>query len=439
MTYPESAAVSAGDATLASHYNNLRLDALHLGKAAADAVALGTLLERYESRLEVERLNTTKIRVPASASAPVSLLIDGYLCQAVANVDLDAGDVPAGGAAAYYIFANRIAASTTFTLTVNTVSTEAASQRRIGRFYWDGSMIIKDSVRSEFAKLIADLLYFVDPQVCGGRMTLSTGVPVTDSDISSSATVYFAPFVGNRISLYVQDYGWRLYTFPELTLDISGIAPDKNIDVWLYDNAGTLTLAYTEWSNATLRATALVRQDGVLVKSGSPAYRYLGSVRTSGSGVTCDTKLKRFLWNYYNRLPRLLEVLESTGSWIYNTATWRSSNNSIANRVQFIIGVSEKPVFLEVHQLTYDDPAHHYARYVGIGLDKTNGTDANLSDYVYYGGSYPMHPIYRDFPGIGFHYLQWVEKGTASSNSYFFGDDGNPTDIQFGMIGEILG
>lgn len=259
MTYPESENVSAGDATLASHYNNLRSDAVHLGKDSDDTVDLGTLLERYESRLEVERLDTTKIRVPASASAPVSILIDGYLCQAVANVDLDAGEVPAGAAAAYYIFANRTDDSTTFTLTVNTVSTEASDQRRIGRFYWDGSKIIKDSVRSEHAGLVADLLYFTDPQICAGRLTLSTGVPVPDSDISSSANVYFTPYYGSRIALYVKDYGWRLYSFAELALDVSGVADAKNLDVWIFDDAGTLTLAYTQWSNDTLRATALVR------------------------------------------------------------------------------------------------------------------------------------------------------------------------------------
>ena len=239
MSYPESANVSAGDATLASHYNNLRADGVYLGQVAADSVPLGTLLERYESRLEVERLETTKIRVPASASAPVSLLIDGYLCQAVADVDLDPGEVPAGAAAAYYIFANRADDGTTFTLTVNTSNTESADQRRIGRFYWDGSAIVKDSVRTEHAGLIADLLYLTDPQICNGRLTLSTGVPVPDSDVSGSSNVYFTPYLGNRIALYVKDYGWRLYSFSELTLDISGVADDKNIDIWIFDDAGT--------------------------------------------------------------------------------------------------------------------------------------------------------------------------------------------------------
>ena len=146
MTYPLSSAVSAGDATLASHYNNLRKDALYLGQDPADAVALGAALERLEFRLTLERLNTTQVRVPATASAPVSLLIDGFLVQTTAHVDLAIGDAPSGAAAAYYVFANRAAASTSFTLSISTSVTELANQRRIGRFYWDGAKIVKDSV-----------------------------------------------------------------------------------------------------------------------------------------------------------------------------------------------------------------------------------------------------------------------------------------------------
>ncbi len=419
MTYPESSNVSAGDATFASHYNNLRSDALLLGKDSADAVALGTALERYESRLEIERLDTTKLRVPASASAPVSLLIDGYLCQAVANVDLGAGDVPAGAAAAYYIFANRADDSTTFTLTVNTVSTEAADQRRIGRFYWDGSKIVKDSVRSEFAGLIADLLYFVDPQICSGRLTLSTGVPVPTSDISSSATVYFSPYSGNRVALYVQDYGWRLYPFSELTLDISGIASGKNIDVWLYDNAGTLTLAYTEWSNDTLRATAITLQDGVYVKSGALSYRYLGTVRTSGAGVSCDTILARFVWNYYNRTSRGLSAGDTT-THTYATGTWRSWNNDPTVRFEFIVGVAEDliPVIFNVNFKATGAAQDGMA---GFYMDNTTSSNKslrllNIPDTLQlYGNSIAYH--YGLSAIFGYHFIQITEYGYAASLS----------------------
>ena len=424
MTYPESANVSAGDATLASHYNDLRSDAVLLGKAAADAVSLGTALERYESRLEIERLDTTKLRVLASASAPVSLLIDGYLCQAVANVDLGAGDVPSGVAAAYYIFANRTASSTTFTLTVNTVSTEAASQRRIGRFYWDGSKIVKDSVRSEFSELVADLLYFVDPQICGGRLTLSTGVPVPTSDISSSATVYFSPYSGNRIALYVQDYGWRLYPFSELTLDISGIASGKNIDVWLYDNAGTLTLAYTEWSNDTLRATAITLQDGIYVKSGALSYRYLGFVRTSGAGVSCDTKVTRFIWNYYNRVWRPMWVTESAASWTLVAGAVRYVNNNSNNKLQFVIGVVEDSYFATHTILALVGSGESAEANIGQnGVNQGRGRRAGLSHSA--GGTIDCTLFSSLFalPALGYYYITACERSRVGTVGFYSGSE----------------
>jgi len=435
MTYPESENVSAGDATLASHYNNLRADSVHLGKDSDDSVALGALLERYESRLEVERLDTTKIRVPASASAPVSLLIDGYLCQAVANVDLDAGEVPAGAAAAYYIFANRTDSSTTFTLTVNTSNTEAANQRLIGRFYWDSSAIVKDSVRSEHAGFVSNLLYFTDPQICNGRLTLSTGVPVPDSDVSGSANVYFTPYLGNRISLYVKDYGWRLYSFSELSLDISGVADEKNIDVWVYDNAGTLTLAYTLWTNDTLRATALIRQDGVLCKTGALEYRYLGTVRTSAAGETSDTLLKRFTWNFYNRIQRTFFKSDTTATWTYNVAAWRAWNNDTDNRVQFVIGVSENPVYLHVIG-RLRNAAAIVDGLVGIALDAANANDSSISGYVYnsLGRCESPSAVYNKFPGIGYHYLTLTEYATAG-NITFYGFAGTN---KMGASGRIL-
>ncbi|MCJ7626548.1 MAG: hypothetical protein MUO76_23905 [Anaerolineaceae bacterium] len=420
MTYPLSSSVSAGDSTLASHYNNLRLDGLYLGQAASNAVPLGTALERYETRLEIEKLAAATVRVPASASAPVSLVIDGFLCQAVANVDLDGGESPAGAAAPYYVFANRADDSTTFTLTVSTVTTEAANQRRIGRFYWDGSAIVKDSVRSEFAGFVVDLLYFVDPQVCNGRLSLSTGVPVPETDISSSSTVYFMPYLGNRVALYVNDYGWRMYSFSELTLDISGVGDATNIDVWLYDNEGTLTLAYTAWSNDILRATALVRQDGVLVKSGAPAYRYLGSIRTSGAGVSADTKLKRFIPNYYNRVQRELFVPLSGASHTYTLATWRKWGNVDTFRVEFLVGVNEDPIHLLASGIGRIDSGGYAG--VGIGLD--SGV-ALATDVLAIGTRVGTSEAERQSSfvglcGIGFHYLQLLQYSQAAGTTTWF-------------------
>ena len=439
MTYPLSLAVSAGDPTLSAHYNNLRSDSVLLGQPSADVVNLAALLERYESRLSLQRLNTTQLRVPAAATAPVSIMIAGFMVQATANVDLAIGDIPAGAAADYYIFANRAAASTTFTLSVSTSITEVANQRLIGRFYWDGTVIVKDSVRTEQSILIKSLLYFVEPQTCNGRLTLSTGVPVPTTDIANSASVFFTPYTGNRIALYAQSCGWRLYAFSELTLNIAALGNAKNFDIWIYDDAGTLKLAYTEWTNATLRATALVQQDGVLVKSGAPGYRYLGTIRTSAAGKCDDTVLKRFVWNNYNKTSRKLKVIDATDSWTYATAAWRQWNNSAANQVAFVIGINELPVKLTFLAFAYNGAAALSAR-IGIGLDRSNAVDADLFSafpVVPLNSSTPVSIFYTGFPGIGYHFLSLMEYSTAGTTT-FFGDNGAPTLNQYGAIGEII-
>ena len=50
----------------------------------------------------------------------------------------------------------------------------------------------------------------------------------------------------------------------------------------------------------TTRATALVYQDGILVRTGATTRRYLGTVRTDGSTQFEDTATQRFVWNLQN-------------------------------------------------------------------------------------------------------------------------------------------
>jgi hypothetical protein len=440
MTYPSSAAVTAGSATLASQYNNLRSDALLLGQDAADAVPLGTLLERYESRLKLARSGTTLITISADVDTPISLMVAGFMVQTTANVTLAAGNAPAGVAAAYYVFANRSAGSTTFTLSVSTSPTELANQRRIGRFYWDGTKIIKDSVRTELAVLTTELLYMVNPLVCDGRLTLSTGVSVPPAEIASSATVFFTPTIGSRVALYVTGFGWRVYEFSELSVSVAAYAIDKNLDVFVYDSDGSLALDLVEWSNATLRATALVYQDGVLVKSGALTHRYLGTVRKSGAGVTCDTKLKRFVWNFYNRYDRTLLVLEPTDSWTYATANiWQSLNNSAANRVQFVIGWDDTLVNLTASVLCEQSATGGIC--IGICLDNNNDTHASIMRGLRgVAATYNMgckDCFYLDRPGIGFHYLQLCERISGGTGT-FYGDKGTSPEITSGALGSLL-
>ena len=141
MTYPLSSSVSAGQPTAADHYNNLRKDALNLGQADLDAVNLGTFLQRFSSGIKLQYLATNRVRVPYNNSNPPTLMVNGFMLQASANVDLPSGLI-SGAAATWYFFAVRTAGSTTFTLTANTSSSETTDQRLIGQAYWNGSALV---------------------------------------------------------------------------------------------------------------------------------------------------------------------------------------------------------------------------------------------------------------------------------------------------------
>jgi len=140
MPYPISSDVSPAQPTLSAQYNNLRADALRLGQASADVVDLATFFKRYISGVSLVYLATNRIRAVYNASYPPTIMINGLMVQANANVDLPAG-MFTGAAATYYIFANHAAGSSSFTLSVNTSFTEGADQRLIGSAYWNGASV----------------------------------------------------------------------------------------------------------------------------------------------------------------------------------------------------------------------------------------------------------------------------------------------------------
>jgi hypothetical protein len=140
MTYPLSSDVTPGQPTAAQQYNNLRADALTLGNASADSLTLAKYFSRHVENFVVTYLATNRLQVPYSVTTPATIMINGYLLQATANITLAAGQF-SGAAATWYIFAVRMAGSTTFTLSVNTSAVEATDQRLVGECVWDGANI----------------------------------------------------------------------------------------------------------------------------------------------------------------------------------------------------------------------------------------------------------------------------------------------------------
>lgn len=147
MSYPNSSDVASGQPTASSHYNNLRKDSVYLGNVAADSVNLSSFLQSFVLNMNIDYLATNRLRIPYDSQAPATIMISGCMLLQTANIDLAASSF-SGGAATWYVFANRAAGVTSFTLSVNTSPVPAADQRLIGEVYWDGTNLSQGSIFS---------------------------------------------------------------------------------------------------------------------------------------------------------------------------------------------------------------------------------------------------------------------------------------------------
>lgn len=272
---------------------------------------------------------------------------------------------------------------------------------------------------------------------CEGRLTLTTGTPVTVGDVTAATSIFFTPYRGNRVALFDGSL-WAAYVYTERSIAVPSTS-SQVYDVFLYNNSGTLTLELTAWTNDTTRATGLVVQDGVYVKSGALTRRYLGTFSTTAvSGQTEDSTANRLVYNYAQRVDRPFLRQETTDTWTYTTATFRQANNSAANQVTLVNGVSEEAVDLRLVAQAANSSASIQVT-VAIGEDSTtakaaacvNGfeTTSNAGNTISM-----MSASLVKIPGLGRHVYTWLEYSTATGTTTWYGD-GAVATLQSGMVG----
>lgn len=266
-----------------------------------------------------------------------------------------------------------------------------------------------------------------------GRLTLTSGVPVTTGDVTAAATVYLTPYKGNVLALY-DGAAWDVLSYTEKSIAVPATT-NTLYDVFAYNNAGVVTLELTAWTNDTTRATALVIQDGVYCKSGILTRRYLGSFRTTGvSGQTEDSITKRYVWNYHNQVPRPMRAVDTTNSWVYTTAAWRQANANAANQLDCVVGVAEQPIIIRAAGAIASTIGGGAWNAAGIGIDSTTVNSWQIctsGDKTYINNS-----ELSTFQ-TGRHFFPWLEYGI--SGGVFYGDNGSAFLMQSGISGTLMG
>lgn len=295
---------------------------------------------------------------------------------------------------------------------------------------------------------------FNGPLLNDFRLSLTTAVPVTTADVTgaSAVTLYWTPMTGNRITLFDSGSLPGTYTSAELSIAIPATT-SQLYDVYVYLSSGVPALELLAWTNDTTRATALVRTSGRYTKTGDPTRLYVGSVRTGiVSGQTEDSVAKRFLWNYYNRVPRPVRVLESTASWAYTLATIRQARATATNQVAIILGVAEVPVELTA-TATISNGANdttNMSMATGIGEDSTSafatgmtggGGGAGLSSGTVPNNSGLSARLWK-YPAVGYHFYTWLEWSQANGTTTWYGAPAGyngPSGSANGLTGSIDG
>ena len=257
------------------------------------------------------------------------------------------------------------------------------------------------------------------------RLTTESGVPVSTSDRSSQSTLYLTPFKGNRIALY-DGSAWQVRSSAEVSLALSGLTSGKNYDVFAYWTGSAVALELSAaWTSDSARADAVTRQDGVLVKSGTPTRRLVGTIRTTGTNTTADTGFtggvgtgaKRFVWNLDNQTRRTMTTGFISDSHTDNDASnwreWHSGTNSV--RLEWVcgdVGAIDLGVGVEVKDGGYGAVAVDAV----TGAAVLNPQFGNASASLIRGGVATTKQV-----AAGYHFAAVMEFGSATPatlNSY---------------------
>lgn len=237
----------------------------------------------------------------------------------------------------------------------------------------------------------------------GGRLTLTTAIPIISSNVSNTATVYYTPFLHRFVPLWngvnwsMHDIGGELsYSINESTYSPAAATAAIPYDLFVWDDNGTYRLTKgPAWSSVSARGTGagttqLTRLNGMFVNTvaitnGPAANRglYVGTIYSNVSalmsmncfsidcnGSAASNRCEVNVWNYYNRTDLVATVYDSTASWTYGTATVRQQNAQGNAGWDVVAGRAEDDIEVTAnHYFTCGSASVNHD--IGVGIDST--------------------------------------------------------------------
>jgi phage gp45-like len=190
--------------------------------------------------------------------------------------------------------------------------------------------------------------------------------------VTGTTTINFYPYQGDLIKI-----NGAIYNIPSggVTLTNSGLAASALYYVYIYNNAGTLTLAVSGTGHARSGTAGNI---GVEILSGNDAYTLVGMVWTNASAQFVDNGQFRCCLSWFNRKS------QNIGISINN-----QSNGNINGAYSSMMGSTQAPILLnwadEVVSYAVDCQCSANANSIGslaLSFDSTT-TNIMQNQYIY--------------------------------------------------------
>lgn len=301
------------------------------------------------------------------------------------------------------------------------------------------------------AALAQTIPHPVPPQ---GRLTLVSDTPVMTSDVTGATTVYYTSYVGGWLPIPVTPQTFTQISLPlETTIQTSGNIYDIfAVDVTSGDVTNFYLCTGPAWTNSTTRSVGVgLSGEGLWVNAATLSHcyngltdyggetasnaLYLGSIYMTANGQTGVSMRPSGasggsnniigLFNAYNRVKAYARSIDTTsGGWSYSSTTVREADGSASNRISFLDGLGEVPIFAQYTSGVYPSSNNGL---IGVGI---NSTTAFTDPPAYFGspGSYYQASptgTASAYPVLGFNYVQALE-ANSSTATISYGASENP-------------
>jgi len=253
----------------------------------------------------------------------------------------------------------------------------------------------------------------------GLRLSPATNVYVGGDSLVTSGTIYWTTVVSGGTGVVTGYNGAALArkTVQQKSLALT-MTIDKNYDVF-YDYDGDVLALSAAWTNDTTRADALADEQGAIVLGSDHTKLWLGTIRAGSANTVWDSSQFRYVANAYNVVRRNLNYAVGSSNHTYNSATWRSYNNSTTHRISVLTAASTVADLSPT--AVFSSCSATGATRIGVGLDVTNAP--TIQQLVAAAETLPPYiPCWGTGTlTAGYHFLQLIESVDAGTSTFDWG------------------